>query len=69
MVNATERRALMLTTFTAACICFAPAEIISAVLLLIASGLLYRWDQKLRRQEAETPPHPQATPAPAAPSE
>jgi len=45
----------MLTTFTASCICFAPAEIVSGILLLIASGLLYRWDQAMRSKEAARP--------------
>jgi uncharacterized membrane protein len=68
MLDATERRALMLTTFTASCICFAPAEIITGVLLLLVSGLLYRWDQAMLRKEAEaanmggTPIPPAAAP-------
>jgi hypothetical protein len=51
-LDATERRALTATTFSAACVCFAPAEIISGVVLLVAAFLLYRWDQRLLRQEA-----------------
>ncbi len=61
MLDATERKALTLSTFTAACVCFAPAEIVSAVLLLIASMALYRWDQRVLRREAEAT----AAPGPA----
>ena len=65
MLNATERKALTLTTFTAACVCFAPAEVVSGFVLLIASVLLYRWDLgMLRREAAAAPPEP----APAAPT-
>jgi chromate transport protein ChrA len=57
MLNATERKALTLSAFTAACICFAPGEIISGGFLLVASLLLWRWDQRLlRREEAEQAP-------------
>jgi hypothetical protein len=52
MLNATERKALTLTTFTAACVCFAPAEIVSGIFLLLVSLLLFRWDQAVLRREA-----------------
>lgn len=55
MLNATERKALVLTTFAAACLCFAPAEIVSAMLLLVASLALYRWDQRVTMREAPQP--------------
>jgi hypothetical protein len=41
MLTATEKKALTLTTFAAACICFAPAEFVSGTMLLIASAVLY----------------------------
>jgi hypothetical protein len=53
MLDATERKALTLSTFTAACVCFAPAEIISGVALLIAAMALHQWDQRMLRREAE----------------
>jgi hypothetical protein len=53
-LDATERRALVLSAFAGACLCFAPAQIISGALLLVISGLLHVWDQKLSaREEAE----------------
>lgn len=52
MLSPIERRALFLSVFTAACICFAPAQIVSGVALLLLSALLYRWDQALLRKEA-----------------
>jgi hypothetical protein len=67
MLDATERRTLITTTFTAACICFAPAQIISGVVLLFAALVLYLWDQRmLRREAAVTAP---GTPEPPAPSD
>jgi hypothetical protein len=51
-LDATERKVLTLTTFTAACVCFAPAELVSGVLLLIVSALLLRWDRAVTRREA-----------------
>jgi hypothetical protein len=54
MLDATERRALTFSTFAAACICFAPAEIVSGVALLLASLALMRWDGRVTaREEAE----------------
>jgi hypothetical protein len=56
-----ERKALGLSVFAAACICLAPFEAVSAVLLLVVAALLYRWDMRLTaREEAARP-----TPAPA----
>jgi hypothetical protein len=51
MLDATERRALTATTFTAACICFAPAQIISGAVLLAAALLLHLYDQRMLRRE------------------
>ena len=61
MLDATERKALTLSAFAASCICFAPGEIVSGVLLLVMSGLLWRWDERILRREA-------AAAAPAAPA-
>jgi hypothetical protein len=55
-LDPTERRVLVLTTFTAACICFAPAQIISGVLLLVVSFLLHQYDQAMLRKEAALAP-------------
>jgi hypothetical protein len=73
MLNATERRTLTLTTFASACLCFAPAEFVSGILLLVASGGLYFWDQAALRREAAAgePLHDGAAsgPKPQAPAE
>jgi hypothetical protein len=52
-LDAAERRALTLGVFTGACICFAPAQIISGLVLLLVSVLLYRWDQRILKREAD----------------
>jgi hypothetical protein len=52
MLAATERKALALSAFTAACIAFAPGEVMTGLLLLVVSGLLWRWDQRVTRAEA-----------------
>lgn len=53
-LSATERKALTLSAFAGACICFAPGQIVSGAFLLLVSGLLWRWDQRLlRREQAE----------------
>lgn len=52
MLNASERKTLTLTVFAAACVCFAPAEIVSGAFLLLVSLLLFRWDQRVTRREA-----------------
>jgi len=52
MIDATERRALTLSVFTSACLCFAPAEFISGAVLLLVSLALYTWDSALTRREA-----------------
>jgi hypothetical protein len=54
MLNATERKALTLTTFVAACVCFAPAEIVSGIFLLLVSLLLFRWDRAMLLREASS---------------
>jgi chromate transport protein ChrA len=69
MLNATERKALTLCTFTAACICFAPAQIVSGLTLLIASFFLYRWDQRLSKKEAEAAKAAQTGESPPPPDE
>ena len=51
-LSASERKALTLTTFTSACICFAPAELVSGVLLLLVSAALFRWDRAVTLREA-----------------
>lgn len=72
MLNATERKALTLSAFAASCICFAPGEIVSGTVLLVASALLWRWDEKLLRREAaalapsESPGHGTEPPGAAA---
>ncbi len=50
-LDATERRALTLCAFTAACICFAPAQIVSGLVLLAVSAALYVWDQQMLKRE------------------
>lgn len=59
-----ERKALVLSTFAASCICFAPAEMVTGVVLLIAFGLLYRWDLKLSRTEGQDLTAPAKSDAP-----
>jgi hypothetical protein len=51
MLDATERRALTYTTFAAACLCFAPAEVVSGVTLLLVSVALLRWDGRVTARE------------------
>jgi hypothetical protein len=69
MLDATERKALTLSAFTASCICFAPGEIVSGFLLLTISAVLWRWDEKLlRREAAAAAALGQAVPVPAASS-
>jgi hypothetical protein len=64
MLNATERRALTLSTFVAACIAFMPAEIVSGLALLVVSAALFEYDRVMTRREeaaastAATPPAP-----------
>jgi hypothetical protein len=67
MLTPDERRALTISTFAAACLCFAPAQIVSGVALLIVSGILHLRDQRLLRlSEAAAPPVALAgTPEPA----
>lgn len=52
MLEPTERRALTLSVFAGACLCFAPAEFISGAVLLLVSLGLYTWDSALLRREA-----------------
>jgi hypothetical protein len=60
MLDANERKALTLSAFAGACLCFAPAEFISGGLLLLLSGLLYLWDLRMLRREAAAAPAPVA---------
>jgi hypothetical protein len=59
MLTATERKAITLSTFAAACICFAPAEFVSGTLLLIAAAVLY-----YRDRGRDAPAQPTPSPAP-----
>jgi hypothetical protein len=47
-----ERRALVLSTFVASCLCFAPGQVVSGAFLLIVSGLLWRWDARKRAAQS-----------------
>jgi hypothetical protein len=51
MLDATERKALTLTTFIAACIAFMPAEIVSGLALLAVSAALFEYDRVMTRRE------------------
>lgn len=51
MLDATERKALVLCVFTASCICFAPAQVVSGIFMLLLSIALYFWDQSLLKRE------------------
>lgn len=66
MVNATERKVLTITTFVSSCICFAPGEWVSGLVLLIASGVMYRWYRLQARREEAAKPAPAPAPAPEA---
>lgn len=59
MLDASERRALVLSTFVASCLCFAPGQVVSGAFLLIVSGLLWRWDVRhlAREQSASSQEH------------
>lgn len=52
VLQPTERRALTLSAFVAACICFAPGQVVSGAFLLLVSLLLYRWDRRQSAREA-----------------
>jgi hypothetical protein len=70
MLNATERKALTLSTFVAACIAFMPAEIMSGLGLLVVSAVLFEYDRVMSRREeaaASTAAPPEPPPPPAAP--
>jgi hypothetical protein len=51
MLDAAERRVIVVTTFVAGCIALAPQEWVSAGVLLGSSGLLFLWDRRLTRRE------------------
>ena len=51
MPDAAERKVLIITTFVSACIAFAPQEWVSAITLLVASGLMYAYDRRLVERE------------------
>jgi hypothetical protein len=65
MLDATERKALTLSTFVAACIAFMPAEILSGLVLLSVSAALFEWDRVVTRREeaasAAAPPAPEGS--------
>ncbi|APR85792.1 Hypothetical protein A7982_11141 [Minicystis rosea] len=42
--------------FAASCLCFAPGQVVSGVLLLVAAIALWRWDQKILLREADAAP-------------
>ena len=50
MLTPGARRALSLSLFAAACLAMAPAQIVSAAALLLASWLLHRYAERLSRQ-------------------
>lgn len=58
MLHARERKTLALTVFAAACVCFAPAQIVSGVFLLLVSLALFWWDQRVTRREEASLPAP-----------
>lgn len=51
MLDPTERRALTFSAFAAACICFAPGQVVSGLILLLISFLLWRWDRRVTMRE------------------
>lgn len=51
MPDAAERKVLIITTFVSSCIAFAPQEWVSAITLLVASGLMYAYDRRLTQRE------------------
>ena len=73
MLDAAERKVLIVTTFVSACIAFAPMEWTSAITLLVVSGAMYFNDRRLTKRENAalaapvTPPTPTADP-PAEPA-
>jgi hypothetical protein len=58
MPDAAERKVLIITTFVSACIAFAPQEWVSAITLLVASGLMYAYDRRLIAREKAASPTP-----------
>jgi hypothetical protein len=50
MLTPGERRALTLSVFAAACLAMAPAQVVSAAALLLASWLIHRYDVRCSRQ-------------------
>ena len=61
MMNATERKVIVITTFVAACICFAPGQWVSGGALLLASAALFQWHRVKLRREAPPPAAPTQT--------
>ncbi len=51
MPDAAERKVLIITTFVSSCIAFAPQEWVSAITLLVASGLMFAYDRRLTARE------------------
>jgi hypothetical protein len=50
MPDAAERKVLMITTFVSGCIALMPQEWVSAVVLLLASGLMFLGERRLARR-------------------
>lgn len=69
MLDATERRALTLSVFVAACLCFAPGQVVSGGFLLLVSILLWRWDARQLARESAGHDAGASAPAPARGSE
>jgi hypothetical protein len=66
MLNATERKVLTVSTFVAACICFAPGDMVSGGMLLVASLALVQYDRVMLRREDAAAPKPAAGAEPQA---
>jgi hypothetical protein len=58
MLDSKERKALVWSAFVAGCMLLAPAEFVSATLMLVVWVVLYRWDVAMERREnaAKAPP-------------
>jgi hypothetical protein len=50
MLTPGQRRALSLSTFAAACLAMAPAQVVSAAALLVVSWLIHVYDRRLSQQ-------------------
>lgn len=61
MPDAAERKVVIITTFVSGCITLMPQEWTSASVLLIASGLMFLGDRRLKRREKGASATPSAT--------